>query len=235
MALIRGEHHFDGQFTQVPNEWIRDENVSLEARALLIQLLSHRPGWRVSIQSLAEANRVGRDKIRRIIGELVEVGYLTRSERQNHDENGHLAGFDYITTDKSPSSGFPTKAKPTKVQPTKVIKAHKNTIEIEDHKIEDHKPIRAHQLPKDWKPNDTFTETFTVKYPGLDLSSELEAFHDYHLARGSTFKDWDAAFRTWCRNALKWKRPTRKLTNAEQAALVVQQMAQEGKLGELGG
>jgi len=30
--------------------------------------------------------------------------------------------------------------------------------------------------------------------------SELDAFKDYHLAHGSLFADWEAAFRTWLRN-----------------------------------
>jgi len=33
----------------------------------------------------------------------------------------------------------------------------------------------------------------------------LEAFRDYHTSKGSTFKDWDAAFRTWIRNAARFK------------------------------
>jgi hypothetical protein len=28
----------------------------------------------------------------------------------------------------------------------------------------------------------------------------VEAFRDHHAARGTTFADWDAAFRTWIRN-----------------------------------
>jgi hypothetical protein len=31
------------------------------------------------------------------------------------------------------------------------------------------------------------------------------AFRDHHLARGTTFKDWQAAFRTWIRNEKKFK------------------------------
>ena len=38
----------------------------------------------------------------------------------------------------------------------------------------------------------------------LDAEQEWENFHDYHLAHGSKFADWAAAFRTWCRNAVKY-------------------------------
>lgn len=40
---------------------------------------------------------------------------------------------------------------------------------------------------------------------GLDPESEWEAFHDSALANGRKYADWRAAFRTWCRNAAKWK------------------------------
>jgi len=35
-----------------------------------------------------------------------------------------------------------------------------------------------------------------------DAAREFAAFADYHRARGSTMADWDAAWRTWVRNAV---------------------------------
>ena len=43
---------------------------------------------------------------------------------------------------------------------------------------------------------------------GLVISEELDAFKDHHTANGSTFIDWQAAFRTWLRNSQKFKRNT---------------------------
>lgn len=36
---------------------------------------------------------------------------------------------------------------------------------------------------------------------GVDVEVEFGKFQDYHLARGSTFVDWDRAFHTWLNNA----------------------------------
>lgn len=45
----------------------------------------------------------------------------------------------------------------------------------------------------------------------VDLDSETEVFLDHHRAKGTVFKDWVAAWRTWMNNSLKFsvaKRPT---------------------------
>lgn len=126
--LIRGHHDFDGQFTQVPNAWLRDQRISLGAKGLIAQLLSHRPGWTITVHGLAEQNGCGKDKLRGYIRELESAGYLTRSEKQRHNSRGHLAGYDYITGNP-PLADLPTKVQPTKVQPTKENPPHKNTIQ----------------------------------------------------------------------------------------------------------
>jgi hypothetical protein len=35
----------------------------------------------------------------------------------------------------------------------------------------------------------------------------VEAFIDFHIAKGSVFKDLQRAFRTWCRNAARFSEP----------------------------
>lgn len=127
MPLIRGHHEFDDNYTQVPNGWLRDQRLSLGAIGLLAQLLSHKPGWTVSQQKLAQANNCGRDKIRRHVDELIAAGYLARSETQRHDPLGRLMGYDYTTVDP-PLLDLPTKGKPTKENPTQGNHTAKNTI-----------------------------------------------------------------------------------------------------------
>lgn len=73
------------------------------------------------------------------------------------------------------------------------------------------KAKRATQLPDDWQPNPKHVEL--ASEAGLDLDVETVQFRDHHTAKGSTFKDWDAAFRTWLRNAVEFgrgRRPPRK-------------------------
>lgn len=65
-------------------------------------------------------------------------------------------------------------------------------------------PNRATVLPDDFKPNDTAVAMAAEL--GVSITAEQAAFTDHHTANGSTFKDWQAAFRTWLRNAARFAR-----------------------------
>jgi hypothetical protein len=109
MPLIRGHHTFDDHFTQIPNDWVRDSRLSLKAIGLLTQLMSHRPGWNMSISSLARFNKTGVDTIKSAVKELELLGYLNRSDKQEHNQDGTFA--DYVWTTADPFQN-PATAKP---------------------------------------------------------------------------------------------------------------------------
>ena len=50
---------------------------------------------------------------------------------------------------------------------------------------------------------DARAETLAVSY-GLNVHKLQAAFKDHHRARGTVFKDWQAAFRQWIRNEVKF-------------------------------
>jgi hypothetical protein len=57
-----------------------------------------------------------------------------------------------------------------------------------------------------FSPGDSVKRWTAEKFPMLDFEEEVGAFVDHHTAKGSSFKDWDAALRTWIRNSAKWSR-----------------------------
>lgn len=65
-------------------------------------------------------------------------------------------------------------------------------------------PSRATVLPDGFAPNETAVAMAAEL--GLNLAAEQAAFKDHHAANGSTFKDWQAALRTWLRNAARFAR-----------------------------
>lgn len=67
------------------------------------------------------------------------------------------------------------------------------------------KPTKnATSLPDTFKPSDK-AQALAAEL-GVNLRAEWPQFVDHHKARGSTMKDWDAALRTWIRNAHKFGR-----------------------------
>lgn len=66
-------------FTTIPNE-IFDFGLSLEATSLLIYLLSRSRNWRVIPDQLRDKFGCGRDKIYRLLTELIAAGFLHRSK-----------------------------------------------------------------------------------------------------------------------------------------------------------
>lgn len=78
---------------------------------------------------------------------------------------------------------------------------------------------RATQRPDTFKPSATHRQLAADQ--GVNLDTEWPKFCDYHAAKGSTFKDWDAALRTWLRNAATFSgnvRPLRGPPPSEAAA-----------------
>ena len=64
---------------------------------------------------------------------------------------------------------------------------------------------RAVALPDGWIPSQkNIEDAYNRGFSDAEIRSEAEAFRDYHLARGTTFKDWNAAWRTWLGNARKF-------------------------------
>jgi len=64
---------------------------------------------------------------------------------------------------------------------------------------------RASALPENFAPNDVHIEL--AQQERIDLAYEFPKFCDYHAAKGSVMKDWNAALRTWIRNASQFRKP----------------------------
>ena len=152
MPLIRGHHSFDDHFTQIPNAWLRDENLSLAAKGLLAQLMSHAPGWKISQESVARQNGVGKDYIRKVINELIQAGYLERSEERGRNENGHLTGYTYTTKDPATTAALPTLDLPTLVNPP-----HKKN-KLKEEQVKNNERTNARKFEREFL-------DFYVQYP----------------------------------------------------------------------
>lgn len=67
---------------------------------------------------------------------------------------------------------------------------------------------RAQRLPDGWVPSDRCREYAAQPefgFVGPSLDRLAEAFCDHHRSKGNRMVDWEAAFRTWVRNEVKFR------------------------------
>jgi len=114
VPIVRRKLSHEHRFTKIPNEWVRDPELSLKARGLLALLLSHAEGWSVTVGSLARDNQSGKDAIRGAVAELEGRGYLVRE--QVRATGGEFAQTYWYTSE--PLSDSPIPENPTPVKPT---------------------------------------------------------------------------------------------------------------------
>lgn len=111
----------------------QDARLSLEARGLFAMMVSLPENWNYSVSGLAGKAGCGKDKIRRLLKELQEVGYLIRE--QSHDGGGKFSGNVYVLQDEAPLSGNTDNGEnrqrlnPMTVFPTLKNKEYKENIE----------------------------------------------------------------------------------------------------------
>lgn len=103
--IVRGKRLERG-FTIIDNSVIRDDRLSLKARALLMLILSFPDDWRTDHRSLARMCKEGETAIRTGLRELRAAGYLVQEKRR--DDKGR---FTTVTTvydrPQSPGVDFP--------------------------------------------------------------------------------------------------------------------------------
>lgn len=69
------------------------------------------------------------------------------------------------------------------------------------------KPQRAVSIPDNWVPSDANIDyALSKQLTQEEIQHEADRFRDHHLAKGTTFKNWDAGWRTWIGNAIKYNR-----------------------------
>jgi len=203
------------------------------AHIVLLNIANHQgeQGAWPSIPTLARLSKLTDRRVQQIIVELVELGELIVENR--------AAGYGSIKTNRywvtincpptcdgtfahrevKPISdrgevGFTAGVKPvsfggevgftqTNIEPT-----NEPTVKRSNSKSK--KTIQG-----DWKPSPDLISVFADKWPSLKFNIELEAFVNYHLARDSKMANWDAAFRNWCANAVKWAEEKKPKTSVD--------------------
>ena len=177
-----------------------------------------------SIKALAEKTRQSERSVQYQLRRMQETGWLIlvnagNGGRSMHSEyrisldwikGAEIAPFQKGATDDEKGATSGTKGcnpQQKRVQPIAPANNHHRTISNHQGIVigadaPKSKAERASVLSDDFAPNET-AEQMANDF-GLALADELAAFTDHHSAHGTTFKDWQAAFRTWLRNSNKF-------------------------------
>ena len=83
MSIIRIER-MSQPYTMIANCTLQDKLLSLEAKGLLVYLLSKPDDWRVMSTVLMHEFRIGKTRFYRIMDQLEELGYMTRESGNDH-------------------------------------------------------------------------------------------------------------------------------------------------------
>lgn len=194
MPLIRGHHSFDDHYTQIPNDWVRDSRLSLKAIGLLAQIMSHKPGWNLSIRSIARINETGVGTIKSAVEELEQFGYLERSKDQLHNEDGTFA--DYVWTTADPFQNPVTVKTAHGKQDTKKTITKKNILK--------ELTTKATPIPDDFAITEDMRTWASEKHPQVDIEKATLNFIDYWKSKPKDNKQLD-----WKRTWQRWIRTTR--------------------------
>jgi hypothetical protein len=159
-----------------------------------------------SIDALSKKTRLSRRQIQRLEQTLIEQGHLrvvanpqggagkTKILQLTITEVMHRGDAD-VTGDISERVTKPAKKGDTATSP-EPYNHHKK-------KVKRTRALVNKALPEDFRPTDDHEHLAADL--GLNLQAEFVKFKDHHAAKGSTFKDWSAALRTWLRNAAAFR------------------------------
>jgi hypothetical protein len=80
-------------FTQIPNQLLRNPDISGKAKALLCVLLSNKEGWHTYLTSLRKTMKEGVEALRSGVKELEEHNYLLRIKYKNKQTKQYAGAF----------------------------------------------------------------------------------------------------------------------------------------------
>jgi len=99
MPIIRVKQRSDN-FTPISNALVNDEDLSAETLGVLVYLVTKPANWNVMPSQLAKRFGCGRDRMYRIINELIAAGYVRREQGRS---DGGFDGMNYsVSEEKSP-------------------------------------------------------------------------------------------------------------------------------------
>lgn len=192
---------------------MKQQGLKPAAKIVLYWLADHHNGDSgdcfPSLNLLARECEMSRPTVVKHLTALEDAGLIVRSKRQR--DNGSQTSTAYIMN-LTPVKNLNSPCKETEQPPVKNLNPHNlvnnNPVNEPIGQKPKAKPKRAVPLPENWVPSDkNIQDAIDRGFSKQEIDNEADRFLNYHHSKGSTFKSWDAAWRTWLGNARKFARP----------------------------
>lgn len=165
-------------FSIVSNDILRDTNLSMKARFMLVYMLSLADSWEYSVAGLAKTIGCGKDAITSGIKELEEHGYLVRERVR--DDKGRVQEMAYTIyevpqnpVEVEPEAEYPETDNPEEENPAQDIPTQENTTQINTNNI-----------------NNIYIATATARAREEDAAAVIKMFSDnIHPISGAIEQD----------------------------------------------
>ena len=203
-------------FTVIPNEMANDDRLGADTLGLLVYLLTKPNDWKVRVNELRKRFDMGKDKTYRILGNLEQLGYVTRESVRS---GGQFAETRYIVRDL-PCPDF-TEAVLSDTENPPLNKKRDNK-EPKITKSTNKKPVADLVLTDKLK---SYAESY-----GLDASEVLEDIRLWDMQNGHKAKyvSLDGFFMGWVRREAKRGKPSYKSDN-KQASRQARELSEKQK------
>ena len=100
--ILRNPNRY--RWTVIDNRILEDASLSWDARGLMAYLLSKPDKWQVNVVHLERQSQAGRSKVRRILRELSDAGYL--EYRKARGKGGRFGGTEIVIHESPPRDRF---------------------------------------------------------------------------------------------------------------------------------
>lgn len=189
MSILRRVH--SNNFTIVGNACLCDETLSAEALGVICYLIGRPHDWVVQPGQLATRFNCGRDRIQRIVRELIEQGYIIRAQRRAND-TGAFLGMEYVVLDTKeselpkgllagevPQPENTVTGEPENPQPGNPAPGNGALQKTDSTKTDSNKPRKARGARRQIAYSERFETRIWQPYPMKEGTSKANAFKKF--------------------------------------------------------
>lgn len=160
MSVYR--RHKKTNYTCIDNQVFKDHDLSMKAKGLLAQIYSLPDNWEYSVRGLATLFSDGRESVNTALQELIEHGYIVRTQKNN--VLGQFEGYEYDIYETPQVAENPFTDKPSTENPITDNPTQLNTNLLNNNKENTKRDISP-IIPREVSEADKMFAEFWAAYP----------------------------------------------------------------------